>query len=108
MTNINCPYCEAEQYINHDDGYGYREGEFHTQECSECRKVFAYDTAIIYHHSAWQASCLNGGEHKLRQVKGYPEAFFVGVKRCELCGEEVIDKEANKAAIARYIEECNK
>lgn len=27
MNDVNCPYCGAKQEINHDDGYGYAEGE---------------------------------------------------------------------------------
>ena len=42
MSDTNCPYCDAEVEINHDDGYGYDEGETHQQTCRKC------DTAITY------------------------------------------------------------
>lgn len=32
MSNdVECPYCGAEQEINHDDGQGYDEGVLHRQ-----------------------------------------------------------------------------
>ena len=33
MKDVDCPYCKAEQDINHDDGYGYEEDGMYEQEC---------------------------------------------------------------------------
>jgi hypothetical protein len=29
MNDIECPYCDAENEVCHDDGYGYEEGKAH-------------------------------------------------------------------------------
>jgi ssDNA-binding Zn-finger/Zn-ribbon topoisomerase 1 len=36
MKDVNCPYCDAELEINHDDGNGCHEDRIYTQECPEC------------------------------------------------------------------------
>ena len=38
--DVYCPYCGAEQEINHDDGYGYEEDRRYQQQCGECEKTF--------------------------------------------------------------------
>lgn len=48
MSDVTCPYCGADQEINHDDGYGYDEGVEHNQECSECEKEFKFFTSIYF------------------------------------------------------------
>lgn len=45
-TDVECPYCGADLDINHDDGYGYDEGEKYKQKCYACGKVFAFTTTI--------------------------------------------------------------
>ena len=35
MKDVECPYCYADQEINHDDGYGFDEDQLYEQECSE-------------------------------------------------------------------------
>ena len=54
-------------------------------------------------YEAQQAPCLNGGEHEFEQMAGAPKAYFVGRKRCVVCGVEIVDEATNKAAIAKYI-----
>jgi hypothetical protein len=34
--DTNCPYCDADIEINHDDGYGYEEDRKHEQQCNNC------------------------------------------------------------------------
>lgn len=103
MSDVNCPYCKVQLEIDHSDGYGYKEGEIYSQECKFCGKVFIYTTKILPFHEAYQAPCQNGEEHKLKPVSGYPREFFVGVKRCEWCGiQMVVDKEARKEAIESW------
>ena len=41
MIDTNCPYCDADIKINHDDGYGYTESNTHQQRCYVCEKTFA-------------------------------------------------------------------
>lgn len=85
MSDIQCPYCEAEQEINHDDGYGYTEGELHNQTCRSCNKTFAFTTQISFYYEAQKAPCLNDGEHLWKAVRS---SHYPNFKRCEHCGEE--------------------
>ena len=85
MKDVNCPYCDAEQDINHDDGYGYEEDRIHQQECSDCKKVFTYTTAIIFHYEVEKSQCLNGGEHSWTAPTTYPVRCTR--MRCADCGE---------------------
>lgn len=85
-SDVQCPYCGANQEINHDDGCGYAEDEIHQQECSECEKVFIFTTSIHFYYSADKADCLNGAEHDYQRTRTYPpEAAKL---RCTICGEE--------------------
>lgn len=86
MNDVECPYCGAELEICHDDGYGMDEDELHQQECSECEKTFTYTTAIILHHTAYKADCLNGGEHQYKRTLTYPPQY--AKMRCKTCWDE--------------------
>jgi len=57
MSDIKCPYCEEEQEINHDDGYGYAEDGDYEQDCIKCDKTFKYTTSISYNY---QVECQEG------------------------------------------------
>jgi len=87
MKDVECPYCKAALYINHDDGYGLEEDETHEQECSDCDKIFVYTTWISFSYEASKADCLNGGEHKWGELvispRNWPDA-----RRCTDCGLE--------------------
>ena len=61
MDDVECPYCEKMQEINHDDGYGYEEDRAHEQDCEFCGKTFVYNTCIYFTYSAFKAPCKNGG-----------------------------------------------
>jgi len=84
--SVNCPYCEADIEINHDDGSGYSEDELHTQECPKCEKSFAFYTSIHFSYSVRKADCLNDGNHNYERTKTYPPEF--AVMRCVMCGDE--------------------
>lgn len=87
MKDTNCPYCDAEIDINHDDGNGYKEGVTHQQECPECGKVFVFTTSISFYYEAEKADCLNeGGEHKYEPTRKIPKEFTK--MRCIMCDEE--------------------
>lgn len=104
----NCPYCNEELEINHDDGYGYEEYTIHEQSCSNCNKTFRYTTSISIHYKLKELPCANGEEHKLIEINGLPPAYFKYKRHCEYCGEEfVIDEEANKKEIECYIRELD-
>ena len=90
--DIVCPYCHHPQDINHDDGYGYEEGQTHQQECGQCEKTFAYTTSISYHYEADKADCKNGqAEHKW-SLQGWFRA------ECTVCGDTRQQTEAEKQA----------
>lgn len=90
--DLNCPYCEAEQEINHDDGFGYQEDVINEMQCSECEKNFVFTTSIIFSYEAAKADCLNGEDHEFKISHTYPREF--SKMRCdyerELTGEERI------------------
>jgi Zn ribbon nucleic-acid-binding protein len=86
MSDVKCPYCEAEQEINHDDGYGYEEDQKHEQECINCEKYFVYTTTISFSYETKKAACLNGSDHKYRNTMTYPIRYTK--MRCEDCGHE--------------------
>lgn len=52
VRDVECPYCQEWQEINHDDGYGYGEGVDHEQTCGDCRKTFVYETTISFDYEA--------------------------------------------------------
>lgn len=45
--DCECPYCSADQEINHDDGYAYGD-DVYQQQCWNCDKTFDFTTSIIY------------------------------------------------------------
>ena len=85
MKDVNCPYCDSEQEINHDDGRGYTEGVLEQQECSNCNKVFVYTTSISFYHDAEKADCLNDGKHDYKPTNTYPRQF--AKMECSMCGD---------------------
>ncbi len=86
--DTECPYCGEDVEINHDDGYGYEESQLHEQECQKCGKLFAYTTAIMLHHTAYKADCLNGGAHNYKPVVHAPRCWPAWV-RCADCGQDI-------------------
>ena len=84
MNDIKCPYCEVEQEINHEDGYGYAEDTLHEQECGNCNKIFTFTTSISFYYEAYKADCLNGKDHKFKASKTYPiECTKMCCENCE-------------------------
>lgn len=96
MQDVECPYCEEWQEINHDDGVGYDEDKTFQQECSDCGKTFVYTTSISFHYNAEKADCLNGKKHDYQPTTTYPK-FFTKM-RCSMCFNErqPTDKEREK------------
>ncbi len=87
MKDVNCPYCDSPQEINHDDGYGYEEDCTHQQECGDCGKTFTFTTSISFDYEAEKADCLNEhGHHKYKLTITYPKKCTR--MRCETCDHE--------------------
>lgn len=81
--DVNCPYCDEPQEINHDDGAGYEEDQKHEQSCSKCDKNFVFTTSISFYYEAEKADCLNGGEHVVKMSATYPREY--SKMYCEFC-----------------------
>ncbi|MDH3981307.1 MAG: hypothetical protein OES84_00225 [Kiritimatiellaceae bacterium] len=86
MSDIECPYCGAEQEINHDDGYGYEEDILHNQECVSCEKIFTFYTSVSFSYKAYTADCLNDGKHSFKRTNTYPIKYTT--MKCSMCEEE--------------------
>lgn len=84
--DVECPYCEKELDICHDDGFGYEEGVKHQYECPHCGKSFVFETSISFYYEAEKADCLNDGKHDYNITKTIPKEF--SVMRCSMCGDE--------------------
>jgi hypothetical protein len=78
MSDVKCPYCEHEQEINHDDGYGYDEDRKHEQACTACRKYFQFQTSISYDYEVF---CR--GEHDIQHCGLDSLSNFFECTRCD-------------------------
>lgn len=76
MNDATCPYCNRDVEVGHDDGYGLDEDGRFEQECDHCDKTFAYTVCFSIDHETFKADCLNGGDHNLYKVHGYPNSFM--------------------------------
>ena len=88
-----CPYCEKDTEICHDDGYGYDESRIYEQECQHCGKTFAYRTQISFDYETHKAPCMNGGQHDYEDRKRYGAGESWTYQRCKNCEYE---KEARR------------
>lgn len=86
MSDMECPYCGADQEVCHDDGAGYDESVLHEHTCSECDKTFVFSTSISFYYDPQKADCLNGAPHKYKMTSTHPRMF--SKMRCSDCGEE--------------------
>jgi transcription elongation factor Elf1 len=84
--DLECPYCEKELDICHDDGFGYEEGVKHQIECPHCEKSFVFETSITFYYEPEKADCLNDGQHDHQLTHTYPKEF--STMRCSMCGDE--------------------
>jgi len=86
MKDLECPYCEQELEINHDDGFGYDENEKHQMQCEHCDKHFVFETEISFYYYPEKADCLNDGKHSWKKTNHYPVEF--SVMECTMCDEK--------------------
>lgn len=84
--DIECPYCEKELEINHDDGFGYEEGVKHHQECPHCGKSFVFETSISFYFEPEKADCLNDDNHNYKMTTTAPKEF--SQMECTMCGDK--------------------
>ena len=85
MEDLECPYCGEGQTVNHDDGRGYKEDQYHQMTCSSCKNEFVFTTSIFFSYEPQKADCLNGSEHEYKLQKCSEPALSVMV--CKMCGE---------------------
>lgn len=85
MSDLECPYCKKDLEVCHDDGQGYEEGVKHQMTCDYCGKSFVFETSIIFYYEPEKADCLNGKNHKWKQVHTHPKEHTT--MECEMCGE---------------------
>ena len=83
--DLECPYCETELEICHDDGFGYEEGVKHQMECWRCEKSFVFETSISFDYDPEKADCLNDGNHEWKPQTCYPREFTK--MECSMCGD---------------------
>lgn len=80
MSDVKCPYCDAEQEINHDDGYGYEEGEEHEQHCYNCEKEFKFTTSISFNY---EVMCQD--DDHVMQAFGDKWPGMYQCEKCDFC-----------------------
>ena len=87
MNDIECPYCDAQNEVCHDDGQGYDEGTAHEMTCGDCGKNFVFYTQISFDYSPKKADCLNGSPHRFREWRKLweHEGKTVEDRRCMHC-----------------------
>jgi len=97
--DLECPYCEKELNICHDDGFGYAEDVKHQMECDNCGKSFVFQTSISFYYEPEKADCLNDGNHDYKMTATAPKEFTQ--IECTMCGErrELTDNERTEFKI---------
>jgi hypothetical protein len=75
MSDVKCPYCDHEQEINHDDGYGYSEDSYHEQECTACCRYFHFQTSISF---SYEVFCRGDHDMEPSIVKGCEQLWSCG------------------------------
>lgn len=83
--DLECPYCQTEHTVDHDDGFGYEQDVKHQMECENCGKSFVFQTSILFLYEAEKADCLNEDDHIWKANTCYPKQFTT--MECESCGE---------------------
>lgn len=86
MSDMQCPYCGADQEVCHDDGHGYAEDVRHEHECTECEKLFVFNTYISLDYTPHKADCLNGAPHDFKISSTFPRKYSRMV--CTHCDTE--------------------
>jgi hypothetical protein len=84
MSDLNCPYCNAELSVYDVDGFD-QEDVNHQMECGKCEKSFVFQTSISYYFEAEKADCLNDGNHDWKKTHTIPDCF--SEMECTMCGD---------------------
>lgn len=52
MKDVQCPYCDTEIELCHDDGAHYGDDNTEDEQCPECDQTFQVTTNMYFTHSA--------------------------------------------------------
>lgn len=97
MSDMQCPYCGADQEVIHDGGHGYAEGVKWEHTCTECKKSFVFETSIVLYYEPAKADCLNDAEHTYKATSTIP--LRATRMHCTVCDHERQPTDAEWAEI---------
>lgn len=108
--DVNCPYCNYPQDIDHEDGYGLEEDMYYRQACCSCSKTFLFSTSVVLHYKVDRADCLNDGKHQWEPIPIAPKCMTK--MQCKVCGTRRTPTEQERTdlqipSIEQYIKELN-
>ena len=83
---IECPYCEKE--IEEPDECP-DPSERYEHQCPECDKNFTFTIDYTKDFYPDKADCLNGVPHDYQPIKGAPDWWFKGKRRCSMCQNQI-------------------
>lgn len=102
MKDLTCPYCEYE--FDDPDFFDNEASEAYELECPNCAKIMLCQYEVSPSFDTWGAPCKNGGDHKLKKIRGFPNEYYKYKRRCEYCHEIfIIDEEKNREEIRKII-----
>lgn len=83
--DLECPYCEHQFNLTHDDGSYYDQDTTHQVACPCCEKNFVFITSVLFIYTPEKADCLNGGEHEYIPQVCFP--ISCTKMECSMCGD---------------------
>ncbi len=93
MSDLQCPYCDADL---DDPDDCYKEDEAYEGHCPYCDKGFVFTLSYSVSYEATQAPCMNGEPHDWKEIHGSPKEYFENRRRCSYCDQEkTIDTRAS-------------
>jgi len=96
MSDLECPYCHAENDLSNDEKMLFSESRLEQHQCYECEKIYIFSIYIPPPtYTAYLAECLNDGNHQWEILKSYPKERGLAKMRCKVCDEtrRMSDKE---------------
>jgi len=76
-VSVNCPYCKAEQEINHGGGYGLDEDKYYECKCTSCGEVFSFESFVSVTYNVY---CVDG-KHEMEPLGG----IYSDTWKCKNC-----------------------
>ncbi len=97
--DYECPYCNAEHEYTGDP---LGDDETTEVQCEQCEKFFIVRGCITVSYDAYQADCLNGNPHPMRDCMRYPRVIHGECeRRCDTCGKTE-DRPATQEEIDKH------